>query len=73
MESMGIPMIAQCTKGVIEGGDFWQLDEKTLAIGMLQRSDKDGIANIQEQLAKYGYKIIGVESDPKYLHLDMIF
>lgn len=73
MEEMGVPMIARCSEGVIEGGDFWQLDEKTLAIGRLQRSTPEGIENLRQQLKPYGYTIIEVESDPRYLHLDMIF
>ena len=73
LEALNIPLIATCTEGVIEGGDFWQLDEKTLAIGVLQRSDEQGIQNIREQLAPLGYRIIPVKSKPEYLHLDMIF
>lgn len=73
MEAMGVPMIARCSEGVIEGGDFWQLDEKTLAIGQLQRSTPEGVENLRQQLEPYGYTIIEVESDPRYLHLDMIF
>ena len=73
LKELGIPMIAQCTKGYIEGGDFWQINEKTLAIGTLQRSDKTGIENIQKQLEKYGYEIIEVKSKEEYLHLDMMF
>ena len=73
LQAIGVPMIAKCTAGVVEGGDFWQLDEKTLAIGKLQRSNAEGIENIRQQLAPCGYEIIEVESDPKYLHLDMIF
>ena len=73
MAELGVPMIAQCTEGVIEGGDFWQLDEKTLVIGKLKRSDAVGIENIRKQLAPYGYEIMEVESEPSYLHLDMIF
>ncbi len=73
LEELGIPIIAKCSEGIIEGGDFWQLDEKTLAIGVLQRSDEQGISNIREQLKPYGYKIISVKSKPEYLHLDMIF
>lgn len=71
--AMGVPMIAQCTEGIIEGGDFWQLDEKTLAIGTLQRSNIEGINNLRQQLEPLGYKIIAVPSDPRYLHLDMLF
>lgn len=73
LKELGVPMIANCTKGYIEGGDFWQLDEKTLAIGTLQRSDEEGIENIAKQLEAYGYKIIAVKSKDEYLHLDMIF
>lgn len=73
LEAMGVPMIARCTEGVVEGGDFWQLDEKMLAIGKLQRSDEKGIENIRQQLVPFGYEIIEVESNPIYLHLDMIF
>ena len=73
LKELGIPMIARCVEGIIEGGDFWQLDDKTLAIGQLKRSDEIGIENIRKQLAPYGYEIMGVESDPRYLHLDMIF
>lgn len=73
LQEMGIPVIARCRKGVVEGGDFWQLSEKTLAIGKLQRSDETGIDDLRQQLAPYGYEIIEVESNPEYLHLDMIF
>lgn len=73
LEEIGVPIIARCSAGVIEGGDFWQLDEKTLAIGKLQRSNEEGIENIRKQLEPYGYEIIEVESDEAYLHLDMIF
>jgi N-dimethylarginine dimethylaminohydrolase len=70
---MGIPIIALCSQGVIEGGDFWMLDNTTLAIGCLQRSNKLGIESIRTQLQPFGYKIICVEAKEKYLHLDMIF
>ncbi len=73
LEELGVPIIARCSEGIIEGGDFWQLDEKTLAIGKLQRSNEVGIENIRKQLEPYGYEIIEVESDEAYLHLDMIF
>jgi len=73
LEEMGIPIIAQCTEGIVEGGDFWQLDNKTLVIGKLRRSNAIGIENIRQQLATYGYEILEVDSDPRYLHLDMMF
>ena len=73
LKELGVPLIARCTEGCIEGGDFWQLDEKTLAVGTLQRSDAEGIENIRKQLDAFGYKIIEVKSKQEYLHLDMIF
>ena len=73
LKELGVPIIANCTEGIMEGGDFWQLDEHTLAIGTLQRTDEEGIENIRQQLEPLGYKIISVKSKPKYLHLDMIF
>ncbi|MEG3755458.1 dimethylarginine dimethylaminohydrolase family protein [Psychromonas arctica] len=73
MRELGVPVIATCEEGVVEGGDFWQLDDKTLAIGVLQRSDEVGIENIRAQLAPLGYRVLSVESKPEYLHLDMIF
>jgi len=73
LAELGVPIIATCHEGVLEGGDFWQLDEKTLAIGTLQRSDEKGIQSIREQLEPLGYTIIAVNSKPEYLHLDMIF
>lgn len=73
LKEMGVPIIAECKNGVIEGGDFWQLDEKTLAIGKLQRSDEEGIADLRAQLEPLGYTIMEVESKEAYLHLDMIF
>jgi N-dimethylarginine dimethylaminohydrolase len=73
LAELGVPIIATCHEGILEGGDFWQLDEKTLAIGTLQRSDEKGIQSIREQLEPLGYRIISVNSKPEYLHLDMIF
>jgi len=73
LRELGVPVIATCKEGIIEGGDFWQLDEKTLAIGTLQRSNEKGIQSLREQLEPLGYQIISVASDPAYLHLDMIF
>lgn len=73
LAELGVPIIARCEEGVLEGGDFWQLDERTLAIGTLQRSDEKGVASIRAQLEPLGYQVISVNSKPEYLHLDMIF
>ncbi|WP_028864535.1 dimethylarginine dimethylaminohydrolase family protein [Psychromonas aquimarina] len=73
LRALNIPLIAACGEGFIEGGDFWQLDEKTLAIGCVQRSNETGVENIRRQLAPLGYRILSVQAEPEYLHLDMIF
>ncbi len=73
LRALNIPLIAACDEGFIEGGDFWQLDEKTLAVGCLQRSNEIGVESIKRQLAPLGYRILSVQAEPKYLHLDMIF
>lgn len=70
---MGVPIIAVCSQGFLEGGDFWMLDKKTLLIGCLQRSNEAGIKNIRSQLQALGYRVVSVEAKEKYLHLDMIF
>ena len=73
LEELNVPMIAECKEGIIEGGDFWQLDESTLAIGVLQRSNEVGIASLKKQLEPLGYNIISVQAKSEYLHLDMMF
>lgn len=73
MEDLGVPLLAQCQEGYLEGGDFWQLDEKTLVIGLVQRTDLAGVKNIKHQLEALGYEILTVEAKEDYLHLDMIF
>lgn len=73
MEELGIPMVAECKEGLFEGGDFTFLDDNTLAIGMVARSNEKGIDEIRTALSKYGYKVIAVLCDEKYLHLDLCF
>jgi len=73
MAELGVPMVAECTEGLFEGGDFTFLDDYTLAIGMAARSNEKGVEEIQEQLKKYGYKVIGVPLEEKYLHFDLCF
>lgn len=73
MAELGVPVVSECTEGLFEGGDFTFLDDNIIAIGMVARSNPKGIQEIQEQLAKYGYKVIGVPLDEKYLHFDLCF
>ena len=73
MEALGIPKIAEVSDGHFEGGDFAFIDEKTLAIGVIDRTDITGVDEIRNQLAPYGYKVYAVQANPDYLHLDMCF
>lgn len=73
LQELGVPIIARCNAGCFEGGDFWMLDEHTLAFGLVDRSDEAGVENLQEQLAKFGYTVVGVPCPPANLHLDMVF
>ena len=49
------------------------IDEHTIALGMVDRTDEAGVANLREQLAKFGYTVVGVPCPPDNLHLDMVF
>ncbi len=73
MAELGIPKIAEVKAGLFEGGDFAFIDRNTIAIGTAVRSDLAGIREIQAALAPYGYTIIPVAMDEKYLHLDLCF
>ncbi len=73
MKELGIPCIARVEHGIFEGGDFMFLTESTIAIGMADRSDEEGVREIKEQLEPLGYRIIAVPLNPVYLHLDMCF
>ncbi|WP_025730115.1 dimethylarginine dimethylaminohydrolase family protein [Atopobacter phocae] len=73
LKELGIPIVARCNAGCFEGGDFWMIDEHTLAFGLVDRTDKAGVDNLREQLEKFGYTVVGVPAHPDNLHLDMIF
>ena len=73
MKQLGIPCVARCTTGGFEGGDFWYLDEYTLAHGVIARTDWDGFQNVRRQVNELGYEMIGVPCDRPNLHLDMCF
>ncbi|OJG13731.1 hypothetical protein RU96_GL001793 [Enterococcus canintestini] len=73
LKELGVPIIARVNAGCFEGGDFWMIDEHTLAFGLVDRTDQAGVDNLREQLAKYGYTVVGVPVPPANLHLDMVF
>ncbi|URZ04915.1 dimethylarginine dimethylaminohydrolase family protein [Clostridium felsineum] len=73
LKELGIPCAAKCKKGVFEGGDFWFLDDKTIAIGAVDRTNKEGICDIKNQIGKFGYEVIEAKARRGNLHLDMCF
>lgn len=73
LKELGIPCAARCTEGVFEGGDFWFLDDSTLVVGNVARTDWLGAQNIKKQVNQLGYELITVECPKEYLHLDMCF
>jgi N-dimethylarginine dimethylaminohydrolase len=73
MDDLGIACVAHCTEGYFEGGDFWFIDDYTLAVGLVQRTDSIGFLQIENQLKPLGYQLIPVPCPPNNLHLDMCF
>lgn len=73
LKELGVPVVARCTAGAFEGGDFWFLDEYTIAHGVVARTDWDGFHNVRRQLEEHGYSVIGVPCKRENLHLDMCF
>ena len=55
LREMGVPIVARVNAGCMEGGDFWMIDEHTLAWGMVDRTDEQGVASLRHQLEKFGY------------------
>ena len=73
MAELGIPCLGVVENGFFEGGDFMFINEKTIAIGMIDRTDEEGFKELKAILEPLGYELIGVKADPRYLHLDMCF
>lgn len=70
---LGVPMAGRVSKGAVEGGDCWLLDERTLVIGSGNRSTLRGIEDAAEILKRYDIEVVPVEFLAKWNHLDMIF
>lgn len=43
LKEMGVPIVARVNAGCMEGGDFWMIDEHTLAWGQVDRTDQAGV------------------------------
>ena len=63
----------QVTRGCVEGGDCYWLNENTLVIGNGNRSTYTGFEDAREILAEYGRRVFVVEFLSKWNHLDIIF
>jgi len=74
MKELGVPCIARCTSGAFEGvGDFWMIDEHTIARGVVARRDVGGYKNIERQMWELGYTMQPVFCKRENLHLDICF
>lgn len=59
--------IAEITRGHIEGGDILVTGREIL-IGSSDRTDQEGVENLREIVAPYGYMIRMVQTPPGVLH-----
>jgi N-dimethylarginine dimethylaminohydrolase len=73
VRELSIPVIGKIARGFYEGGDFWFLDEATIAHGIVARSDWEGVRNAARILEPLGYSVVGVQLASRNLHLDMAF
>lgn len=72
MQDLNIPQLFKVHEGYFEGGDFFFLDDKTIVIGLLERTNQIGYQEIKEHF-KNQYEVLFVEANPEFLHLDMCF
>jgi N-dimethylarginine dimethylaminohydrolase len=72
-DALSVKTCGRVTRGAVEGGDSWMLDEKTLVIGSGNRSTISGIGNAAEIMKPLGVEVMPVEFLAKWNHLDMIF
>jgi N-dimethylarginine dimethylaminohydrolase len=73
LAGLGATIAGRVSRGAVEGGDCWLLDESTLVIGAGNRSTLEGIENAADLLRPHGIDVVPVEFDPTWNHLDMIF
>jgi N-dimethylarginine dimethylaminohydrolase len=72
-DRLGVKMVGRVTKGAVEGGDTWMIDDRTLVIGSGNRSTLRGIENAAEIMKPHDVEVVPVEFLAKWNHLDMIF
>jgi len=70
----GIPIFGKVTKGFFEGGDVHYMDNETIACGLADRSNIEGIDEARKMLQEgLGLNLITVEIPAKFIHLDEVF
>ena len=71
---IGIPILRTISgKGIMEGGSFAWLNEKTCAIGVGVRVNREGAEQVREVLARQGVELLIVELTGYDIHLDVSF
>jgi len=73
LEQLKMPMIGRVIQGSLEGGDCWYLDEHTMVIGAGNRTTMEGIKEAEKILKPFDIKVIPVQFEAKWNHLDIIF
>ena len=73
LEQLKVPIVGRVMQGSLEGGDCWYLDERTLVIGIGNRSTMEGIKEAEKILEPFDIKVIPVQFEAKWNHLDIIF
>ncbi len=74
LEDLGESVLPKkITRGALEGGDCFWLDEDTLVIGNGNRSTFSGYENAKEILDEYGKRVFVIEFLSKWNHLDNNF
>lgn len=70
----GIPIFGKVSKGSFEGGDVHYMDNETVACGLADRSDKEGIEEARRMFKEgLGLNLVTVELPAKFIHLDEVF
>ena len=73
LEELKIPIIGRLMYGSLEGGDCWYLNENTMVVGTGNRTTMEGIKEAEKILKSFDIKVIPIQFEEKWNHLDMIF
>ena len=69
----GFPVYGRIECGSLEGGDIHFIDAHTMCVGVGARSSLEGVAAAQKLMDRFGVRVVPVDFDYKYLHLDLLF